>query len=286
MSAILPLQRWTRDDWAIPCTVQDPSGTAVNLTGQSIAAEFWIAGYAVMSPLTVANGGIVRVSDAAGQFRVVVPRLLTAKAPADAGALSPAQRTRVLIYRVDTLGQRQTLGVIAFEVFDGSEGRLIDPTLPVLLVSQNAAFTIVVAASQGDPGPSSIPAEQVTNATDVGRSVMKAASKAAARAALEVPSNSPAVVSDTNYAAKATDTYVGFSALTAPRTVTLPAASDFPRAQPLWIADETGNCSTDRPIIAAALGSDTIAGQANVSAASPYQKLCLHSNGSNLWTVQ
>jgi len=93
------------------------------------------------------------------------------------------------------------------------------------------------------------------------------------------------VVNDTNYSVKATDTYVGAIALTASRTLTLPPANLYPQGQPLYVAAETNACSTDLPIVVAAAGSDTIAGQPNFSMASPYQKLALHSNGSNLWTL-
>ena len=285
MTMISPLQRWKRDDWVIPCTLQDPAGLPVNLTGATIAAELWLAGYAIFQPLTVANGGIIRISDAAGQFTVVASRLLTAQAAGDAGAVAPDDRTRVLIYKVDTYGRRQTLGVVPFEVFDGSESLSIDDVLQVTLVSQTTSYTIVVAASQGAAGPSSISAAQIADGGSLGRQLLQASDAVAARALLTVAGNARAAVNDTSYAAKATDTYVGFTALTAPRTVTLPLANTYPPGQPLWIADETGGCSTDHPIVVAAAGSDTIAGQSNVVAASPYQKLAFHTNGTNLWTL-
>lgn len=91
-------------------------------------------------------------------------------------------------------------------------------------------------------------------------------------------------VANANYTALATDAYVGFSSLTATRTVTLPAASSFPPGQTLYIADETGNCSPTVQIIVARAGSDTIAAATSIALGSPYQKLAFHSNGSNLWT--
>ncbi|GJE61696.1 hypothetical protein [Methylobacterium trifolii] len=91
-------------------------------------------------------------------------------------------------------------------------------------------------------------------------------------------------VADANYGAQVADVYVGISALTVGRTVTLPAASAYPPGQTLFVADETGLCSPTLPITVAAAGSDTIAGQASITMGSPYQKLAFHSNGSNLWT--
>jgi hypothetical protein len=74
------------------------------------------------------------------------------------------------------------------------------------------------------------------------------------------------------------------TALTANRTLTLPSASSYPPAQTLYVADESGACSSALTITMAAAGSDTIAGQSSVAMGSPYQKLAFHSNGSNLWT--
>lgn len=285
MTLISPLRRWTRDDWVIPCTVLDPSDQPVNLTGKTIGAELWVAGYSVFSPLTVANGGIIRVSDPTGQFTVVVPRLLTAKAPPDAGRLGSDHRTRVLIYEVNTLGRRQTLGVLPFEVFDGSEGLAIDEVADTKIVYENTSLTLVVASSQGPAGPSAIAAAQISDGGDVGRQIVQASTAEAVRSLLSLTSFGRHAVSDINYSAQAADTYVAYAALTAPRTITLPMADSYPPGQPLWIADETGACSTGSPIIIAAAGADTIAGQPNVLLASPYQKLALHSNGTNLWTM-
>ena len=78
---------------------------------------------------------------------------------------------------------------------------------------------------------------------------------------------------------------MGIAALTAPRTITLPTANAYSQGQPLYVADETGACSTDKSIIVAAAGSDTIVGQPNQIIASPYGKFAFHSNGTNLWTV-
>ncbi len=285
MNAITPLQRWTRDDWTIPCTLQDASGTAIDLTGSGLFGELWLPGYRAFQPLTPANGGIVRVSDVQGKFKVVAPRTLTALAASGFAASGPEECTRILVYRIDTLGQRQTLGLIVFDVFDAAESRAIDQIPAIALVSQSTMLTLVVAASQGAAGPSQIAAAAITDGTDIGRSVLKASDAAAARQALGVPSIGRSAVNDTNYAVKVTDTYVGLAALTAPRTLTLPPAANYPPGQPLYIADESGACGTSAPIIIAAAGQDSIGSQPNVSMQSPYQKAVFHSNGSNLWIL-
>lgn len=92
-------------------------------------------------------------------------------------------------------------------------------------------------------------------------------------------------VNDQNYAAQTTDAYVGYTGLTAARTLLLPPAASYPTGQPLALADETGLCSNTLTLTAQASGSDTVAGQSSVYMASPYQRLTFYSNGSNLWTV-
>jgi hypothetical protein len=257
----------------------------VNLTGFTIGAELWLAGYSVFQPLTVANGGIQRVSDANGQFTVIASHLLTARAPGDAGQAIFGDRTRVLIYSIDTYGRRQTLGVVPFQVFDGSEALAIDEVPQLTLVSESTTLQIVVAASQGAAGPMSISAAQISDGSDVGRAVLKAGDAAAARQALSVASIGRAAVNNADYLVKPTDTYVGVTNLTAPRTLTLPFADSYPPGQTLFIADESGQCSTDTPIIIAASGSDTIAGQINDTMQSPFQKVALHTNGTSMWIV-
>lgn len=80
--------------------------------------------------------------------------------------------------------------------------------------------------------------------------------------------------------------FVAIKQLTAALVVSLPAAADYEPGQPLYIADETGLCSWDTglTITISAAGSDKIAGQASITIGGPYQKIVLHSNGSNLWT--
>lgn len=93
-------------------------------------------------------------------------------------------------------------------------------------------------------------------------------------------------IADQNATVAATDSYVAFTSLTVARTLALPPAASFAPFPPLYVADESGACSFDagRTITVAASGSDTVAGQPIITMVSPYQKLVLHSNGSNLWT--
>ncbi len=92
-------------------------------------------------------------------------------------------------------------------------------------------------------------------------------------------------VSDAAYAALATDRLIAFTALTAPRIVSLPPASAYPAGQPLVVVDESGACSATNTIAAARAGSDTIDGATTATLNWAYGSLALVSNGSNAWTL-
>ncbi len=94
-----------------------------------------------------------------------------------------------------------------------------------------------------------------------------------------------AAVSDAPYSALVTDRIVAYTALTAARVVTLPAAAAYPTGAVLTAIDESGACSPTLTVTLARAGSDTINGAASAVIASAYGSLKLESNGSNAWTV-
>lgn len=79
------------------------------------------------------------------------------------------------------------------------------------------------------------------------------------------PSPAPRCRTRTTYIVRISDTYAGFTSLTAPRSATLPPVEVYPPGQPLYVADESGACGTYFPIIIAAAETNTITGQLNVS---------------------
>lgn len=101
----------------------------------------------------------------------------------------------------------------------------------------------------------------------------------------EVVTNARTAVSDAAYAVQTTDRMVAYTALTAARAVTLPAASAFPTGTRLLVVDETGNCSALLTITVNRAGSDTINGGTSVAINLPYGFAALESNGSNAWTI-
>lgn len=101
----------------------------------------------------------------------------------------------------------------------------------------------------------------------------------------EVITNSRTAVSDAAYAALATDRSIAYTALTAARTVTLPASSSYPTGTALTIFDESGACSATNVLTIARSGTDTIDGATSASIATPYGYLALESNGAGKWTV-
>jgi hypothetical protein len=101
----------------------------------------------------------------------------------------------------------------------------------------------------------------------------------------EVVTNTRASVGDAAYAVQASDRMVAYSALTAARTVTLPASSAFPTGTRLLIVDETGNCSVTKTVTVAAAGTDTIDGAASAIVNIAYGFIGLESNQSGRWTI-
>ncbi|MBV9984493.1 hypothetical protein [Bradyrhizobium sp.] len=92
-------------------------------------------------------------------------------------------------------------------------------------------------------------------------------------------------VADANYTALPTDRIIAYTALTAVRTVSLPAAAFYPNDRILWIVDESGNASASKSITANRNGADTINNGTSAIIAGPYGIVGLESNGSNAWTV-
>lgn len=91
-------------------------------------------------------------------------------------------------------------------------------------------------------------------------------------------------VSDANHSAAADDVIVAYTSLTAPRTVTLPAASSVTAGKLIVIKDETGDAGS-QPIRVARTGTDTLDdGTATVDAvASNYGQSIWYSDGSSGW---
>jgi len=78
---------------------------------------------------------------------------------------------------------------------------------------------------------------------------------------------------------------IGYTSLTAGRTVTLPSAAGM-AGQRITIQDESGNASASKPITIQRAGSDLVSGVVSVAIASPYGAVTLISNGGAKWIVQ
>lgn len=102
----------------------------------------------------------------------------------------------------------------------------------------------------------------------------------------EVLTNTRIAVADAAYTALASDRTIAYSALTASRVVSLPAASAFPTGCRLLIVDESGSAALGKTITVAPNGSDVINGvNAGLAIATAYGFLELESNGASKWTV-
>lgn len=88
-------------------------------------------------------------------------------------------------------------------------------------------------------------------------------------------------VNDATGAPSGVDRIVAYTALTAGRTVNLPAAASYPWGARLVIVDETGNCSSSKTITVAPNGTDTINGvNASVVLSAPFAFIELESNNT------
>lgn len=101
----------------------------------------------------------------------------------------------------------------------------------------------------------------------------------------EVLTNARTAVSDANYTALVTDRTIAYTAITAARTVSLPAAASFPTGTRLLVVDESGSCSGTDTITLSANGSDTIDGSSGAAINSSFGYLAIESNGSSKWTI-
>lgn len=295
MTVVNRLQRWRRNDWPVPVTLRTPAGP-FNLTGYQIGAEFTPGGqYALCEPyarpqqytwsdLTVSNGGIDSIDAQAGTFRILVPRSLTARCAidVDASSMSP---TFAQLYFIDPYGLKQTFGVVAFSVFDGPLTPQIDETSGVIVLWQDAAFTIELGLSQGPSGPSSIAAGQITDAGTTGIALLRSGTAAAARGLLSTIAVGATDLYDQDYTATSADFFLRVQLLTKSRTITLPDPSLYPKGQTLKIADFTGACSPLLPIVVAAPQDATICGHQSFTLVCPFQRAELDHDGKDTWLL-
>ncbi|MGD0634010.1 MAG: hypothetical protein ABSA13_07010 [Beijerinckiaceae bacterium] len=95
-------------------------------------------------------------------------------------------------------------------------------------------------------------------------------------------------VSDTAYSALATDYLISYTAITAARVVTLPAASSYAAGRALTIQDKSGSASASLTISVAPNGTDQVNGSntTQVVINSARGRIELISDGSSNWTAQ
>ena len=91
-------------------------------------------------------------------------------------------------------------------------------------------------------------------------------------------------VADASYTALPSDRTIAYTALTAARVVTLPAASAYPTGTQLLVVDEAGACSATNTITLSRVGADTINGASTAILAFAFGYMALESNGAGKWT--
>gem|GEM_PF-1996019 len=101
----------------------------------------------------------------------------------------------------------------------------------------------------------------------------------------EVITNTRTAVADANYTVLATDRMVAYNALTAARTITLPASTAYPVGTRLLVVDETGNCSVTKTLTVNAAGTDTLNGATSAVVNQAYGFIGVESNSAGGWTI-
>jgi Major tropism determinant N-terminal domain len=92
-------------------------------------------------------------------------------------------------------------------------------------------------------------------------------------------------VSDTNYTLSSPYGMVAYTAISAARTVSLPATTSYASGQRLLVIDESGSCSATKTITLSANGSDKIDNASAAIISQPYGYIEIESNGSGKWTI-
>lgn len=92
-------------------------------------------------------------------------------------------------------------------------------------------------------------------------------------------------VNDANAVAAASDATIAFSAITAARTVALPAANAVPAGFRLLVVDDSGGASVVNTITINRAGADTINGLASAVITTAYGCRELKSDGISKWTI-
>lgn len=108
--------------------------------------------------------------------------------------------------------------------------------------------------------------------------------KAAARLALDITRRT--TFSNADYSIVETDKVVSqIGTLSAPRTLTLPAANTVPAGEELIIVDDSGTATTTNKIIVSRAGSDTIDGATSKDITLAYGILRLVCDGVSKWKI-
>ena len=110
MATISALSLFIGDDWTISATVQDTSGSPIDLTGFALSALFFQAYNGTPLPLIGANGSVTVTSATGGALTILVGRAATAGAKAQGTSQTFANRIQVIATDADE--RQRTLGVI------------------------------------------------------------------------------------------------------------------------------------------------------------------------------
>jgi hypothetical protein len=100
-----------------------------------------------------------------------------------------------------------------------------------------------------------------------------------------VLSGNRVAVNDAAYAAAVSDGLIAYTALSAPRIVSLPAAGGYAAGAQVQVVIESGTGSAVNTVTVAANGTDTINGNATAVITGAYGRLKIETDGVSKWTI-
>jgi hypothetical protein len=245
------------------------AGIATNTT-TSAAASSAATSISVASASGIAVGNLVTGSGiAAGTTVSAINGTAITLSTATTAAVSSGAALTFSSYLDGVSGSQFQVGDIV--TFDGSAWDKIDgPQEAVTTVAGRIGAVVLTSAD-------------LTDASAIGRSLLQSVSIAAARGALKIDART--AINDTAYTHLSTDYNAQYTAITAPRVITLVAAASMTAGAEVQIGDSSGNCSGTNTITVAVSGSDLINGATTYVISSAFGQVCLMSDGTSKWTV-
>ncbi|RFB80396.1 hypothetical protein [Methylovirgula sp. 4M-Z18] len=225
---------------------------------------------------TLDSGGHLPLNQLPAALQGAMTYIGTWDASANNPALVSGAGTKGYLYRVNNAGTTPLDGITQWNVgdmavFNGTVWNKWD------------GISNEVLSVAGRTGNVTLALADLLDSTAVGRALGSAASVAVQRVLLNI--DQATMVNDANQAITNAMEAVVWTAITAPRTGTLPSAASMNQGQTVYIFDESGACSQNNTITLTANGADTINGASSYVLNYANASVALMRVSSTKWTV-